>query len=260
VKRYQPAPPPTNPDLLAQWAFQELQRLATSLDSVTDLDIDYKAPVKPQDGMLAYADGSRWNPDATNGEGFYGYWAGTWHFLGGGGGTSSVGKHTIWVPATAMTTRTTLGANIGLTQTSNYVMLATMDFSSAQDEFVQFTVQMPKSWDESTVTARFVWSHATASTNFGVVWGLQGTAFSNADSLNAAFSGTTTVGDTGGTADVCYISDETSAITIAGTPAEGDFVTFQVYRDHDATGDTLAVDARLHGVLVVYDTNAATDD
>jgi hypothetical protein len=245
---------------LAQWAFQELQKLATSLDSVTDLDIDYKAPAKPQDGMLAYADGSRWNPDAINGEGFYGYWAGAWHFLGGGGGTSSVGKHSIWIPASAMMSRTTNGAAIGSVESStNKVMSRTLDFDKDTDEFAQFTVRMPKSWDESTVTAWFLWSSAVSGTT-SVVWGLQGVALSNDDALDAAFGTAQTVTDAQTAAGDLMQSDETSAITIAGTPAELDYVVFQVYRDANNGSDDLDDDARLHGVLVVYNTNAATDD
>lgn len=260
MRRYRPTPAPLSLDReLSRWLTGELTRIADSIDSVYEADLSNKAPSKARDGMVVYADGSYWNPDSSSGEGFYGYWNGTWHYFGGGGG-STVGKHSIWVPSSAIIPRSTLGANVAVVQLSNYVMLPTLDFDAGQDEYAQFTVTMPKSWDELTVTAKFVWTHGTASTNFGVVWGLQGTAFSNDDALNTAFSGGATVLDTGGTASDLYISPETSAITIAGTPAEGDFVVFQVYRDFDGTGDDLAVDARLLGVLLIYTTNASTDD
>jgi hypothetical protein len=94
---------------LAQWAFQELQKLATSLDSVPDFERDYKAPAKPQDGMVRYADGNYWNPDATNGEGFYGYWAAAWHFFGGtGGGSVTYGNALGLANANANGTATTV--------------------------------------------------------------------------------------------------------------------------------------------------------
>ena len=38
------------------------------------------APIKPRDGLVAYADGTSWNPGS--GEGFYGYYAGSWKKLG----------------------------------------------------------------------------------------------------------------------------------------------------------------------------------
>lgn len=39
-----------------------------------------KAPDKPRDGMVVKADGTNWNPGS--GEGFYGYYASAWAFLG----------------------------------------------------------------------------------------------------------------------------------------------------------------------------------
>lgn len=44
------------------------------------LATSYKAPEKPQDGMVLKADGAHWNPGS--GAGFYGYSAGAWRFLG----------------------------------------------------------------------------------------------------------------------------------------------------------------------------------
>lgn len=257
MRRYQPQPPPTDPALLAQWAFQELQRIGQSLSSVTDLDLDNKAPAKPQDGMLAYADGTNWNPDSTNGEGFYGYWAGAWHFLGGTGGTSGIGKRTIWVPASAMISRTTNGAAVGIVETStNKVMVCTLNFDKTTDEFAQFTVRMPKSWDESTVTAQFVWSSNAAGTG-NVVWGLQGVALDDDDALDTAFGTAQTVTDAQTAQGDVMLTAATSAITIGNSPSAEDFVVFQVYRDADTNVDG---DARLHGVVVIYNTDAATDD
>lgn len=185
-----------------------------------------------------------------------------------GGGSTQVplgsdifGKHTVWIPAGAMTPRTTLGAASGTTElATNKVMLRTLDFDyAAQDEFAQFAVRMPKSWNESTVTAIFVWSHTSGATAYSVVWGIQGRAFSDADALDAAFGTAVTVTDTGGTADTCYHSAESGAVTIAGTPAAGDLVLFQVYRDYDNASDTLDKDARLHGVVLFYTTDAHND-
>ena len=91
---------------------------------------------------------------------------------------------------------------------------------NAAAEFAQFSMQMPKGWNEGTVTALFVWSHAATATNFGVVWGIQGLAVSDDDALDAAFGTAQTVTDTGGTTSDLYRSPETAAVTIGGTPAE----------------------------------------
>ena len=176
-------------------------------------------------------------------------------------GTLNGGKQTIFIPAGAMKSRTTNGAAAGSVETTtNKVMLESMDFDTATDEFVQFQVQMPKSWDASTVTAQFTWSHPTTTVNFGVRFFIQGLALVDGDAADTAFG--TAVGhtaDTGGTTDDIYITPETGAITIANSPAKSDYVIFQIYRDVSDAGDTLAVDARLHGVSLFYTTDALND-
>ncbi len=174
---------------------------------------------------------------------------------------SKTGRQTIWIPAGAMTARTTNGAATGSVETTtNKVMLPTLDFDTSTQEFAQFSVQMPKSWNAGTVTARFLWKHAATTTNFGVCWGLQGLALSDDDAADAAFGTAAEVTDTGGTTNDLYRTSETSAITIAGSPAVGDNIIFQVYRKPADAGDTLAIDAGLLGVELFYTANAATDD
>jgi hypothetical protein len=109
------------------------------------------------------------------------------------------------------------------------------------------------------VTFQPVWSHSSAATNFGVVWALQALATSDDDALDAAFGTEQTSTDTGGTADDRYIGPESAAITIGGSPAEGDVVLFQVKRVPSDGSDTLAVDARLHGLKLYLTLAAATD-
>lgn len=172
-------------------------------------------------------------------------------------GVMAQGATTIYVPASAMTARTTNGAASGTAETTtNKVMLKTLDFDAATAEYAQFSVRMPKNWDEGTVTAYFLWSNASGTGN--VVWGIQGLARSDTDALDTAFGTAVTVTDAA-SANNLLQSTVTGAITIGGTPAEADLVIFQVYRDAASGSDTLAVDARLHGVVVIYTTNAAND-
>lgn len=176
-------------------------------------------------------------------------------------GHVGIGKHTIWIPAGAMTARTTSGAGSGTIETATHkVMIKTLDFDGAAIEYAQVAVQMPKGWNEGTLSALFVWSHAATATNFGVVWGIQGLAVSDDDPLDAAFGTAQTTADTGGTTNDLYRSPETAAMTLAGSPAENDVAVFQVYREATNGSDTLAIDARLHGVALFYSTNANTDN
>lgn len=170
------------------------------------------------------------------------------------------GRHALWIPAVAMTARTTNGAASGTTETStNKHMLKTLDFDTTTQEFAQFDIQMPKSWNESTITAKFVWSHAATTTNFGVVWALEAVALSDQDAGDAAFGTAQQVADTGGTTNTLYVTSETSAITIAGSPAAEDWVKFQVKRVPADGSDTMGIDARLHGVTLYITTDAITD-
>lgn len=137
--------------------------------------------------------------------------------------------------------------------------LVYLSFDASTTEYGQFSLAMPSSWNEGTITAKFYWSHPSTTTNFGCVWGLQAVSLGDDDSFAASFGTVQTVTDTGGTTDDLYVSSATSAITIAGTPAAGDMVVFQVYRDTGAGADTLAVDARLHGVALFFTADAASD-
>lgn len=172
----------------------------------------------------------------------------------------AIGKHSIWIPATAMTARTTAGAAAGSVETTtNKVMLKTFDFDPSTQEFVQFSLAMPKSWNESTVSFMALWSHDATTTNFGVAWSLAGVAFSDDDAMDAAFGTAVVVTDAGGTTNDLYRTAESAAVTIAGSPAELDTVFFQIARVPANAADTMAIDARLHGIVLFITTNAGND-
>lgn len=170
-----------------------------------------------------------------------------------------VGKQTIWIPAGAMTSRTTNGAASGTTEsTTNKVMNKTLDFDTTTQEFAQFTVAFPKGWNEGTVTFIPFWTAASGSG--GVVWGLQGVALSNDDAIDTAFGTAQTSSDTLIAALDVHVGPESSAITIAGTPAVGDICYFQINRTVSDAGDTLGVDAGLIGVQLLYTIDSTVDD
>lgn len=133
------------------------------------------------------------------------------------------------------------------------------DFDASAQETLEFSLPMPKSWDEGTITAQFLWSHASTATNFGVVWSLQAIAFGDGDSLNASYGAAISQADTGGATDTLYITPESSAVTIAGTPVENDLVFFRIARNATHGSDTLAIDARLHALRLYFNVNSLTD-
>jgi hypothetical protein len=173
---------------------------------------------------------------------------------------ASGGVESLYVPASAMWAASTNGAAAGTVEVAaTQPVLKTLDFDATTKEYAQFAVRMPKSWNESTVTATVLWKHAATATNFGVVWGVAGLALGDSDAAGAAFGTEQTVADTGGTTNDIWITSATSAITIAGTPAEGDLVYFRVARLPADASDTMAIDAGLVGVMINYTTNTYTD-
>ena len=60
-----------------------------------------------------------------------------------------------------------------------------------------------------------------------------------------------------GTANDLMVNVESGAVTIAGSPAAGDDVFFNIFRDVSA--DTYNADARLIGIKIFYTTDAAND-
>lgn len=175
--------------------------------------------------------------------------------------TDILGKQTIWIPALAMVARTTNGSAAGTVETTtNRVMIKTLDFDTSTAEYAQFAIQMPKGWDESTLVCQFIWSHPATATNFGVAWEIAAVAFADDDAADTAFGTAVTVTDTGGTTNDIYITAESSAMTVAGSPGAEEYVVFQVNRAPANGSDTLAVDARLHGIKLHYTINAARDN
>jgi len=174
--------------------------------------------------------------------------------------TKIKGKETIFIPAAAMSPTSTGGcANIASTETTaGRPDIISLDFDASTDEFAQFQIAFPKSWDEGTVT--FQVQSTTAGTGAGTVeWDLQAVAVGDDDSIDVAYGTLQTVTQTMiATAEDMNYSSESSAITIAGTPAEDQMCFFRLGRD--ATNDTHAVDAQLIGIKLFFTTDGRNDD
>lgn len=172
------------------------------------------------------------------------------------------GPRTIWIPAPAMTPATTNGCGLLTTveQTAQQVELHVLPFDTSADEHAIFEFAMPKSWNESTITFKPYWLAAGTSTN-GVAWALQARALGDSDASDAAYGTAVVVtdDDLGAAYDLC-IGAESAAVTIAGTPAEFDLVSFDIFRDVSDANDDLAEDALLWGVHIYYTTNQIWDD
>jgi hypothetical protein len=167
------------------------------------------------------------------------------------------GIHSLWIPASAMIPTTTNGAGRpgAVELATNDVMIDPLDFDTATQEFAQFDIGMPKSWDLGTFT--FI-PHWTAASGSGTVqWGLRARCARNDDALDQAWGTEKTSDDTLITANDEHIGPESTAITPAGTAAAGARVIFQIKRN--VAADNLGVDARLLGIKLLYGVGAKND-
>lgn len=168
------------------------------------------------------------------------------------------GKHLIPLLASGMQSATTNGAAAGAVETTtNKVLYRTLDFDTTTQEFAGFVLPMPSSWNEGTITFRAIWTAASGSG--GVAWALQAVAFTDDDPIDTAYGTEQVVTDTLLTAGDCHRTAESSAITVAGSPAASDLVAFRVKRVPANGSDTLGVDARLIGVELFITTDNGFD-
>ena len=163
----------------------------------------------------------------------------------------------MYIDAGAMVGRSTTGASAGTKEYSG--SKATVDYfafdGGAGEEAVSFKAKMDPKWNRGTIKAKFDWSSDTgSSTGDTAEWGIRAVSFGDGDStLGSAFGTAQVISDillsTGGRA--MQTTSATPAITIGGTPALGDQVFFEVYRNTDGT-DTMTEDAWLFGATIEY--------
>ena len=170
------------------------------------------------------------------------------------------GKETMWVPASAMYGPTTNPADAAQVETTaTRPDLKVFDFDAGTKQYTQFTVAMPKSWNEGTVTYQVYWSPSTTNTG-NCIFGVQGVACADNDTIDVAYGTAIEVTDAGiGTVEDQQITSESSAMTVAGSPAAGEQTYFQLYRDAADGGDTFTGESRVLGVKIFYTTDAAND-
>jgi hypothetical protein len=169
--------------------------------------------------------------------------------------TAYTGSEVVEIPASVMLpavsggcaalARSALGAN----QPDS----VSLDFDASAVEYAVVALTPPLVWNGQPFTAEFLWSHATASGSFGVVWSVQALVRADNETLATAYGTAISVTDTGGSADRLYVTPRSSAITPAGTVVAGGTLYLRVAREATAGGDTLAVDVRLHAVRLWFE-------
>jgi hypothetical protein len=178
----------------------------------------------------------------------------------GGSAVKIAGKETIWVPAAAMYGPTTNPADSAQVETTaTRPDLKVFDFDASTKQYTQFTIAMPKSWNEGTLTYQVYWSPSTTNTG-NAIFGLQGVACADGDTIDVAYGTAIEVTDAAiGTVEDQQISSESSAMTVAGSPAAGEQSYFQLYRDAADGSDTFTGECRVLGIKLFFTTDAAND-
>ena len=178
-------------------------------------------------------------------------------------GTAAVqiaGTETMWIPANALYLPTTNPADAASVETTAIrPELKVLDFDAGTAQYAQFAIAMPKSWNLGTVTYQVFWSPSTTNTG-NCIFGLQGVSCTEGDTADVAFGTAIEVTDAGiGTVEDVQMTAVSSAMTIAGSPADDDQTFFQLYRDAADGSDTFTGEARVLGIKLFYTTDAAND-
>ena len=178
----------------------------------------------------------------------------------GGSAVKIAGKETIWVPAAAMYGPTTNPADAAQVETTaTRPDLKVFDFDASTKQYTQFTIAMPKSWNEGTITYQAYWSPSTTNTG-NAIFGLQAVAVADNDTIDVAYGTAINVTDAGiGTVEDQQITGESSAMTVAGSPAAGEQTYFQFFRDAADGSDTFTGECRVLGIKLFFTTDAAND-
>ena len=170
------------------------------------------------------------------------------------------GTETMWIPANALYLPTTNPADAASVETTALrPELKVLDFDASTAQYAQFAIAMPKSWNLGTVTYQVFWT--PSSTNTGnCIFGLQGVSCTEGDTADVAFGTAIEVTDAGiGTVEDVQMTAVSSAMTIAGSPADDDQTFFQLYRDAADVSDDFTGEARVLGIKLFYTTDAAND-
>lgn len=172
----------------------------------------------------------------------------------------TVGLSTVWLPARAIYPSSSNGANAVLLNFASVTKpsIPVLSFSTVVKQYVEFSVYMPKSYDQGDINLYAVWTHPSTTTNFGVRWEFSKLHVGDGATLDTTFGSSVSVTDTGGSTSYLYVSNV--ATLTGGSPAVGKLAFFKLARDVAHADDNMAVSAYLLGVIMTYNTNKKNDN
>lgn len=172
------------------------------------------------------------------------------------------GRKTVYIPASAMIPTITDGcASLATVQTTALKPdISHLAFADGGNTLhAQFSFSFPKAWDLGTIAYRAYWTALVAGAG-GVVWKMQAVAVSDDDTIAAAMGTGIGIADTFLAIADQHVTIESAALTIGGSPVEGDMIYFDIDRNPGHPSDTRAADANLLGIKIFYTVNTLKDD
>jgi hypothetical protein len=175
----------------------------------------------------------------------------------------STGRHMVTVPAGAMVARTTNGATFArATGGTNVTIFSYFQFSGTSQQFVQFVLGAPRSWNpQCGLYAKFIWFAETLDSN-SVTWTIRASSSSLGESIDPAWGTTISITQpaASGSATNMRITQETSPIFVSNNPQPEDWLNFEISRDAAAGSDTSTGAANLLGVHLFFTYSQTSDD
>ncbi len=179
-----------------------------------------------------------------------------------GDAVKHAGLQSLYIPASAMKSSVLNPASCGDTYDSgsNDLTISVCAFDpGATEEKAEFGFQMPKSWNESTITFAPISTCAGACAAAETLqYELACASISDSDTMNSAQGSAASSSKTlqATPTNELLQGATSSAITIANTPNEVDYVHCRISRDTSV--DNMAGDALLIGVRIFWSDNAST--
>jgi len=175
------------------------------------------------------------------------------------GAIKIAGLETIFVPTAAMFGTDANGADAQtVVTTATRPEMKLLDFDPSTIEYAQFSIAMPKSWNEGTITFQAFWAPSNTDTGNAMI-GLQGVSVANDATSDVVFGTAIDVTDTaGGAVEDVMVSPVSGNVTVKGVAADT-YTYFQVARNATSGSDDFTGDVRLLGIKIFYTTDAAND-
>jgi hypothetical protein len=155
----------------------------------------------------------------------------------------------------------TNGPAIHATESATHkVPIAGYGFDSAVEETMWFEALLPKSYNGGTIACRPFWGAAAGTAGQGVAWGFSARLYGDGEDWDQAPGSEVVVTDTLTNLNKEQIGAASGALTPAGTLSGAPKrLRLKVARKVANAADTLAADAILEGVLILF-TISAKDD